>query len=147
MKLDKIEEVWIIEDSGICLFNHSIGSIDETLFSGFLSSLQTFVGTISKGEKIKKIELGDSKLTIFNLDEYHLLIVIRTDQKTKDKYLDKKIQEIQKKFILKYGSSLVEHQVKNIPYNINDFQGFKEELKEIFEENIEKNISKWMKSL
>ena len=147
--MEKIDEVYIIEDSGVCLFNHSIGkegktTVDETLFSGFLSSIQTFLETISKGEKIKRIELGGSKLLISSLEEYHIFIVLRSSGKIKEKYLKKKIEEIQKQFIINYGSYLVEHQVKKLPYNTQEFQGFHEVLKDIFEEEIDKNISNWM---
>ncbi|MHA1299250.1 MAG: hypothetical protein ACTSO9_07445 [Candidatus Helarchaeota archaeon] len=143
--MDKIEEVWVIEESGVCLFNQSLGNIDETLFSGFLSSLQSFIETIGE-EKLRRIEMGNSKITIFNLEEYKILIVLKSPKKTSDKYLEKKIKEIQIKFIVKYGSILVEHQVKRMPYNTSVFQDFHKDLKEIFEEKIDKNITEWMKS-
>ena len=141
--MENIDEVYIIEDSGVCLFNHSIGKVDETLFSGFLSSIQTFLETLGQ-DRIKKIEMGTSKITIFNLDEYHIFLVLRSPSKTKDKYIKKKLDEIQKRFIIKYGGYLVETQVKGLPYNTSQFNSFHEDLKEIFEEEIDKNISNWM---
>lgn len=55
--VDKINEVWIIENSGICLFNYATeSSIDEILFSGFLSGIKTFLEGI--GEKARKNRIG-----------------------------------------------------------------------------------------
>lgn len=144
--MEKIEEVWVIEDSGICLFNQSVGKVDETLFSGFLSSLQTFIQTIGE-DKLKKIEMGNSKITIYNLTDYKIFIVLKSEKKTNDKFLEKKIKDISNKFVLKYGSHVVEQQIKHLPYNTSIFQDFREDLKEMFEEKIDKNITKWMQQI
>ncbi|MHA1380867.1 MAG: hypothetical protein ACTSRG_21075 [Candidatus Helarchaeota archaeon] len=144
--MNKIEEVWLIEESGICLYNQSLGTVDETLFSGFLSSLQTFIETIGE-ERLKKIEMGNSKITIAHLEEYKIILALRSPKKTKDKYLEKKIEEIQMKFITKYGSQLVKHQIKHQPYNTTIFEDFYIDLKEIFEEKIDKNITDWLQKI
>lgn len=146
--MDKITEVWIIENSGVCLFNHSIESkIDEILFSGFLSGIRTFLEEIGE-RKLEKLELGNSKLIFYNLDKFGLFIVLKSPKKTKDKYLEKKIEEVQKSFINYYENHLIEHQKKGFPYNTDDFKDFRKELEEnIFRENIEKNMSSWLKSI
>ncbi len=144
--MENIDEIWIIENNGTCLFNQSLGQIDETLFSGFLSSIQTFIETISN-ERLRKIELGNAKLIIFNLDEYRLFIVLKSSKNVKDKYLEKKIKEIQTKFIVKYGSYLVERQAKSLPCNTRVFEDFREELDDLFGVKIDKNITDWMKSI
>ncbi|MFX1452284.1 MAG: hypothetical protein ACFFCM_15710 [Promethearchaeota archaeon] len=146
--MDKITEVWIIENSGVCLFNHSIeSSIDEILFSGFLSGIRTFLEEIGE-KKLEKLELGNSKLIFYNLDQFRLFVVLKSPKKTKDKYLEKKIEEVQKRFINLFGNQLLEHQKKGLPYNIDNFKDFRKELEDnIFKENIEKNISSWLKSI
>ena len=146
--MDKITEVWIIENSGVCLFNHSIeSSIDEILFSGFLSGIRTFLEEIGE-KKLEKLELGNSKLIFYNLDQFGLFVVLKSPKKTKDKYLEKKIEEVQKRFINLFGKHLIEHQKKGLPYNTDVFKEFRKELEDnIFREDIEKNISSWLKSI
>ncbi|NVM03058.1 MAG: hypothetical protein HWN67_12020 [Candidatus Helarchaeota archaeon] len=146
--MDKITEVWIIENSGLCLFNHAIESkIDEILFSGFLSGIRTFLEEIGE-KKLERLELGHSKLIFYNLDEFGLFIVLKSPKKTKDKYLEKKINEVTNKFVNLYGDQLLEHQKKKMPYNTEDFKDFRKTLEDdIFKENIEKNISSWLKSI
>ena len=142
--MDKVEEVWVIEDSGICLFNQSVGNVEEILFSGFLSSIQTFIQTLGE-EKLRKIELGDSKLTILNIEEYNIFIVLKSPKKTKDKYLEKKIQDVHTRFIVKFGPVLVEHQVKKLPYNTAVFQDFHKVLDDIFMDSVDRSITDWMR--
>lgn len=146
--MDKITEVWIIENSGVCLFNHAIeSSIDEILFSGFLSGIRTFLEEIGE-KKLEKLELGNSKLIFYNLDQFGLFVVLKSPKKTKDKYLEKKIEEVQKRFINLFGNQLLEHQKKGLPYNMDNFKDFRKELEDnIFKEDIEKNISSWLKSI
>lgn len=145
--LDKINEVWIIQNSGICLFNQSAeNSVNEILFSGFLSGIRTFLEEIGE-KKLEKLELGNSKLIFYNLDEYHLFIVLKSSKKAKDKFLEKKINEVQQKFINRFSPLLIDHHKKNIPYNNEDFQDFHDDLLEILEEGIEKNMNDWFNSL
>jgi len=145
--LDKITEIWIITNSGICIFNHSIEQkIDELLFSGFLSGIRTFLAEIGE-KKLEKLELGNSKLIFYNLDKCDLFIVLKGPKKVKDKYLEKKIKEVQSKFIDMYGYRLLEHKKRNLPYNTDDFQDFRAVIEEILKENIEKNISQWFSSI
>ncbi len=143
----EISEIWIISNSGICLFNHSVEStVDELLFSGFLSGIRTFLEEIGE-KKLEKLELGNSKLLFYNLDEYGLFVVLRGPKKIKDKFIEKKIEEVQAKFINKYGKILLEHKNNNMPFNTDDFQDFRNELEEIFKENIDKNLAQWLSSL
>lgn len=144
---DKISEIWIITNSGLCIFNHSIeNKIDEILFSGFLSGIRTFLEEIGE-KKLEKLELGNSKLIFYNLDDYHLFIVLKGPKKVKDKYLEKKIKEVKTDFINKYGKILLEHKKKNLPFNTDDFKDFRNDLEVIFKENIEKNLNDWLKSI
>jgi len=149
--LDKISEVWIIKDSGLLLFNQSVESsvdieIDEMLFSGFLSSIQSFIKEIGE-KKLERLELGTSKLTFYNLDEYGVFVVLRSPKKTKNKFLEKKIKHVQEKFIEKYGNHIINMTKNNLPVKTEDFIGFKNDLETIFEPDIAKNIDKWFEGL
>ncbi|MHA1379544.1 MAG: hypothetical protein ACTSRG_14315 [Candidatus Helarchaeota archaeon] len=145
--MDKITEIWIITDSGVCLFNHSLeNKIDEMLFSGFLSGIRTFLAEIGE-KKLEKLELGNSKLIFYNLDKCGLFIVLKGPKNVKDKFLEKKIKEIQSIFVEKYGPFLIEHKKKNFPYNTDDFKNFRVDLEQIYKENIDKNITQWFKSI
>ena len=138
--MGKISEIWIINEAGIPLFNRSIEEkIDVLLFGGFLSAIQTFIKSSFQEEKLDRLVLGDSKLTFFYIEEYHIFIVIRTHKKVKDKDIDKFLELIKDLFISNYKDKLEQER-----YDMADFSGFNEVLEEKFDEGaVVKRMKNW----
>ncbi|NVM28674.1 MAG: hypothetical protein HWN65_07515 [Candidatus Helarchaeota archaeon] len=138
--MGRISEIWIINEAGIPLFNRSIEEkIDVLLFGGFLSAIQTFIKSSFQEEKLDRLVLGDSKLTFFYIEEYHIFIVIRTHKKVKDKDIDKFLELIKDLFISNYKDKLEQER-----YDMADFSGFNEVLEEKFDEGaVVKRMKNW----
>ena len=138
--MHKISEIWIINETGIPLFNRSIDEkIDVLLFGGFLSAIQTFIKSSFQEEKLDRLVLGDSKLSFFYIEEYHIFIVLRTNKKVKDKDIDKFLELIKDLFISNYKDKLEQKY-----YDMAEFSGFSEILEEKFDEGaVVKRMKNW----
>ncbi|MFX1444345.1 MAG: hypothetical protein ACFFHV_13100 [Promethearchaeota archaeon] len=144
-----VEEFWIIDTSGICLFHRAIHEksnimdqkveiqIDEQLFSGLLSGIMSFAEEVSK-EQIKKIELDEGKFLFFA--RRNLIFIVRSHLNTSDKNVKKKIQIIEDLFIKKYSKEL-----DTFNGDVSSFRFFENDLEEIFKK-ISKS-EKWGKGL
>ena len=143
-----IEEFWIINTSGICLFHRGILSdktnltsknvkIDTELFSGLLSAILSMYSEISSSQ-IQKLEGEEGKFLFFS--KQGLIYIVRAKFSDDDKKIKKMIDVIQDLFVKKYQKEL-----KDFDGNITSFIQFESNLVEIF-----KKISKpekWGKSL
>lgn len=144
-----VEEFWIMDTSGICLFHRSIHGkaniidekagiqIDEQLFSGLFSGIMSFTEEVSK-EQIKKIELNEGKFLFFS--RQNLIFIVRTELNISDKSVKKKIQIIEDLFIKKYSKEL-----EAFNGDISSFRLFENDLEEVFKK-ISKS-EKWGKGL
>ena len=144
-----VEEFWIIDTSGICLFHRALhgGSnimdrkfeiqVDEQLFSGLLSGIMSFAEEVSQ-EKIKKIELNEGKFLFFA--RQNLIFIVRSLLNKSDKDVKKKIQIIQDLFIKKYSDEL-----DAFDGDVSSFRLFEKDLEDIFKK-ISKS-EKWGKGL
>ena len=140
-----IEEFWIINVNGICLFHRAIEEIgtkndseDNTqLFSGLLSSILTFYSQLSSSQ-IQKMEGEAAKFLFFKRDI--LIYIVRSKLNVSDAQIEKKIDVIQKLFIDKFQNKL-----KNFSGEIQDFDVFRQDLDTVFKK-ISK-IEKWGKGL
>ena len=128
--MESILDVWIMNHYGICLYNQSKSNYaieDENLFTGFLSGIQGFLKSIGE-DRIKSIVLGVNKFTFYYLDETNLIIVIKSQRETKNKFIERKFKQIRDKFLCKYGLILDKHRENKSLLNLQIFNDFKEEL-------------------
>ena len=140
-----INEFWIIDKSGICLFHRSVDKNETSsadsdqmqLISGFLSSILNLYSQISSDE-LQKI-LGEGFKFLF-FSYANLIFMVRANLNTNDNQIKKKINIIQKSFIKKYATEL-----ENFDGNIDSFKKFEKDLDQIFKK-ISK-LEKWSKGL
>jgi hypothetical protein len=105
--MEKLSEIWVVNEGGIPLFNRSQDAkVDATLFGGFLSAIQSFVKDSFYGTKIEKLILGDSKLSLLFVEEHHIYIVIRSSKKVNDKEIADYLQKIKELFIMNFKRQL-----------------------------------------
>ena len=130
--MQKISEIWVINENGKPLFNKSIDNkVDPALFGGFLSAIQKFVETSFHGSSIDKLFLGESKITFLHIKEHHLYVVIRCHKKVKDKEVTKGLEKIRDLFVSTYKDRLSKDQS-----NVTDFQSFNKVLEENMKEDM-----------
>ncbi|MHA1299206.1 MAG: hypothetical protein ACTSO9_07225 [Candidatus Helarchaeota archaeon] len=132
----EIDEIWIIEQSGLTLFNLSKeDSLETAMIGGFFAALQSMLESI--GEKqIKSIILGESKIIIYNGSK-GLLYISRSKRSVKDKNIEQHLKLVEKKFIEEYEDKLD-------PWdgNLDYFKGFGQKIEDIFKDTPEKRAEK-----
>lgn len=127
-----VNEIWIINSSGITLFNLSKDeNIDPLLFGGFFSAIQAFAKTLGESS-LKTIVIGDSKLTVYQGKEGYLF-VSRSSQKIKDDQIISKLKLVELNFFDQYKKIL-----ENPVVDPSAFQGFGVVIEEIFSDTPEK---------
>ncbi len=105
--MEKISEIWIIDEDGKPLFNKSIDSkVDPLLFGGFLSAIQQFVQSSFQGSKIEKLYFGESKISFLHLKEHQIYVVVRSHKKKKDKEIGGALQKIGELFVSTFKDKL-----------------------------------------
>ncbi len=141
-----IEEFWIIDTNGICLFHRSIDEkkqikpgtdLDEQLFGGLLSSILSFHAKLASSQ-IQKMESEESKFLFFK--NFSLIFIVRAKLNTSDSIIKKRVNLIQELFINKFKKEL-----ESFTGDIQSFQIFEKELNELF--NKASKPEKWGKGL
>ncbi len=133
-KMRVISEIWIIDPSGITLFNLSKeASVDAILIGGFFSAIQNFISEIGESE-LKSLVLGSSKIMIYHGDKDYLFIS-RSDLKSKEKKIINYLKLVESKFIELYGQLLI-----NWNGDTTFFNNFGQVIEKIFEDTPEKDI-------
>ncbi|MBD3230202.1 MAG: hypothetical protein GF329_18635 [Candidatus Lokiarchaeota archaeon] len=100
-----IEEIWIINPSGVTIFNLSEGEkVDPQLIGGFFSAINSFIQQL--GEKnLKTLILGRSKMTILQGFK-KLLFIARSKKDAKNKKILKMLNFVEEEFKKKYNDIL-----------------------------------------
>lgn len=116
-----IQDVWILNDSGVVLFSRVFDEkVDEQLFGSFMTALNSFAGEISEGG-LTSFELKDKKFTIRK--ENRFLFVVNSDKNEKTKKVEKELNQIVNKFFDKYSGIL-----ENWDNDISVFKDFEEDI-------------------
>lgn len=88
-----LDEIWIFSKDGIPIVDFArIGSVDKSLFGGFINAIKFFCGKISKGE-LKSINVGNSKYTFTTCLKDDIIFACKSSMDSKEKKI-KKICEI-----------------------------------------------------
>ncbi|MHA1145458.1 MAG: hypothetical protein ACTSRW_12020 [Candidatus Helarchaeota archaeon] len=126
-----IEEIWIINSSGIPVFNVQTASdLDPILVAGFLSSLETYVKSMGD-KKINSISLGESKI-ILKHGNHGFLFISRSKRNAKEKKIMKSLDLIEKEFFKKY-----EHILEKWSGDTEVFEDFISDIDRIFKTSAE----------
>lgn len=93
-----LEEIWFINDYGICLFNYSIDKkMDPELFSPIFTAINQF-GQKAVKNSINEISMGKNYLLSLDIPDYKLKLVGRTSQTKNREIMEKMLIEIAEKF-------------------------------------------------
>jgi hypothetical protein len=142
--MEKISEIWIINQNGTPLFNRSSDTkVDPSLFGGFLSAIQEFIRISFHGTKLDTLSLGTIKLFFLPVENYNIFIVVRCDKKVNDKDMKKNIEKIRDIFISKFQSILEKPLM-----NVEEFQSFNEDLNNLLgPSKLLKKMTNWFETI
>ncbi len=102
----EINEFYIITDAGNCIYSKSTqAQLDQTLFAGFLTALNSFSQQIGKSG-IDGFSLGKSKFLIYAA--HKLLFVARTEPNAKDGTIRRLLREMVQIFFRRFPPDMFE---------------------------------------
>ena len=127
-----IQDIWIIEDSGIVLFHRVFDEkVDANLFGGLLSALNSFAEELSK-EGLSNFELAGKKFSLLKRNNY--IFIANADKKHNLKKINQELRNIINKFFDLYQENLL----NNWNGDTRMFASFDKEIEESLEKIIEK---------
>ncbi|MFX1566750.1 MAG: hypothetical protein ACFFCV_00125 [Promethearchaeota archaeon] len=101
-----IQDIWILNDAGIVLFSRVFNPrVDDQLFGGLMSALNTFAENISDGG-LSSFIIKDVKYII--MKQYGLLFIVNSSKKTKEKKVNEELKSIVSKFFKLYPKDMFE---------------------------------------
>ncbi len=124
-KMEKIDEIWIINPYGITVFNYARGKMaDSSLMGGFFSGFQKVLKEFKKDE-LKSIHLQNSKFLIYQNREF--LFIYHAGNATRDTRILRNLKKVKTRFFQNFGEKL-----RNWDGNTTYFDNFSETVEEIF---------------
>ena len=127
-----IQDIWILNDAGIVLFSRVFNPrVDDQLFGGLMSALNTFAENISDGG-LSSFVIRDVKYII--MKQYGLLFIVNSSKKTKEKKVNEELKSIVNKFFKIYPKETFD----NWNSDISVFTDFENHIKNSLEETIDK---------
>lgn len=141
MARKKIQRLWILTAQGLCLFEQAfdddVEKFDTTLFSGFISAMQSLSVELSGGEgHLDSFNIGQFKFHIFipgGAGRDYVYFVVQSSLKN-DKDVRSVVKIIENKFRYKYPPSFI----KSWDGNVAVFDDFQAEIADLFEDPTEK---------
>ena len=126
-----IQDIWILSEGGIVVFNRVFNpKINEQLFGALMTALNSFAEELIEGGPMS-FELSSVRYTIFKANTF--LFIANSAKKIKEKDVKEELKKISEKFFMKYSKTLV-----NWDYEISVFADFEPEIKDSLEETIKK---------
>jgi hypothetical protein len=124
--------VWILDKSGIVLFNRVFNeSVSPQLFGAMMSALNSFAEHLTdKG--LSNFELDNKRFTI--IKRHNLIFVANSSREFNQKKVNKELEKLSKKFIKRYSERL-----KTFQGEIGSFTDFERHIEDSLEENNEKS--------
>ncbi len=115
-KLVSLQQIWIMQISGTCLFHkkYDNNTNDENLISGFLSAVNSFVGSF--GAEMKWIETNKIRF-VFNIND-QLIFVASTSTDANPNLTYKRLVRISEHFNLMFDKKLFESGNSPIPIDM-----------------------------
>jgi hypothetical protein len=128
-----LDELWILTQDGIVLFNHVYNQKVETqLFGALLSAINTFAEEVSDGG-LSNFELSDRQFILFKKNK--LLFIGSSEKKIKKEIISKQLNAIAEKFFEKYPSIAEQKDWDN---DITMFESFENDIEDTFEDSVKK---------
>lgn len=136
--MDELDELWILNESGACMFNYAVNSkMDPLLFGSFFTAINQF-GKQCSDTAIDDITMGQNFLMSLYLPDYRTTIVARSTHTKKRKNMKKMLKEISIQFITHFSPP----QITDWDGNLGIFDTFEQYVKDFFNrsEKIVKNM-------
>lgn len=128
MSVDELDSLWIIDSKGLPIlqqvFNPKKNSIDNTMFSGFVTAILNFSDHIFD-ESLEQISMGN--LSVHCLKKGNFLIAIATKKETNQQFVHQKMIEVADAFEAEY-SNYIEGQ----PVDYDYYAPFSDTIDKIF---------------
>ena len=103
--MNVLQDIWIINDAGIVVFHRTFDkNLDEQLFGGLLSAINSFAEEITKGG-LNFFELADRNYTVIKKNTF--LFVANASKKVKSKKMSSELKIIADIFFNLYGEELL----------------------------------------
>lgn len=127
-----IQDVWILDDNGIVLFNRVFDDkIEVQLFGGLMSALNSFAQQLAEGG-LKNFEISNKRFTL--IKKKGLLFIANSSKKFKEKKVILELEIIAQKFNTQYPDDFF----KKWDHDINLFSDFKNEIENALEDPVKK---------
>ena len=128
MDIDVLNGLWIINPTGLCLlhrnFEETAQTIDETMFSGFLTAILSFTQDLVK-DSIEKISMGERDIYYSSFGKF--AVALSANKSKKAKNLQQYINRVGESFLEEYGAHINTY----IP-DITVFEPFGAKIDQIF---------------
>jgi hypothetical protein len=127
-----VQDLWIVEDSGIVLFHRVFDEIvDANLFGGMMSALNSFAEELTTSG-LSSFEVSNKLFSLLKVGNY--IFIANTSKKRKLKKLNQELELIKNKFFENYEEELL----LNWNGDTNLFEDFSLQIEESLEILIEK---------
>lgn len=125
-----LEEIWIINDFGVCLFNYALEKkMEPELFGPVFTALNQF-GQKAVKNSLREISMGSNYLLSLDMPDYNLKLVGRTSHTQNRKIIEKMLNEIADEF----RKSFSLEQIKKFKGQIDQFEAFTPHIKAYFDQ-------------
>jgi len=131
-----IQDLWILTDAGIVLFNRVYDpKVCAQLFGALMTALDSYSKEIGMGHGgINNFEIKNIRFTIIR--NRNLLFVANSSKKFKEKKVLNELDKISERFITKYSEFINDFENWNMEISIfSDFEG---EIEDILENPVKK---------
>ena len=127
-----IQDLWILEDSGIVLFHRVFDEkVDANLFGGLLSALNSFAEEISKSG-LSNFELSNKRFSLLKAKNY--LFIANASKKINLKKVHSELEIIKDRFFEYYQDDVL----NNWNGDTRLFSNFENKIEDSLEQIIEK---------
>jgi hypothetical protein len=127
-----IQDIWILNDAGIVIFSRVFNPrVDDQLFGGLMSALNTFAENISEGG-LSSFVIKDNKYII--MKQHQLLFIVNSSKKIKEKKVNEELKTIVDKFFNIYPKEMFD----NWNSDISVFADFEKHIQNSLQDTINK---------
>ncbi len=127
-----IQDIWILNNDGIVLFNRVFHEqIEAQLFGGLMSALNSFAQQLSD-DGLKNFELSNKRFTLIKKKGF--LFIANSSKKFKEKKVIQELEEISLKFNNQYPNEFF----NEWDHDISIFSEFKKEIEDALEDPVKK---------
>ena len=124
-----LRDLWIMDASGTVLFKRVFEEkINEQLFGGFMSALNTFASQIDK-DGLSSFDVGNRKFILLKHEK--LFFIANFDSKVNPKKAQKELQDIADKFLQAYTVAIIAWDG-----NVKTFEDFSTKIQDSLEDVI-----------